>query len=407
MSIAGKGPRLWLRKARRRGNGSNAVRPATWIIRDGAHQTATGCLASDRAGAERALQAYLAAKHVDRSTEEQRPASKVLVGEVLLVYKHDVVPEHARPHETNKRLDHVFKFFDGKYLSQINGHLCRKYVKSRGSPAAARRELEDLRSAINYYHEEGHVREVIKVKLPKRAPGRDRWLMRTEAAKLIRHCWRYREIQLDEQTSRFSRRHVAKFCIVGLYTGRRAGAITQASFEKSNDCGYIDVEHGTFEPKPHLKQTKKEQPKIKLPGRLLAHLRRWKASGQKHVVEWNGEPIGRMAKAFRHAARAVGLHDVTPHTLRHTAATWGMQRGADPWALAGYLGMSLETLIRRYGHHHPDHQKEGWGVFDRPGGQVRERASGHRVATGKREQTGKRGTKNRRKVLQYQRLVAV
>jgi hypothetical protein len=35
-----------------------------------------------------------------------------------------------------------------------------------------------------------------------------------------------------------------------------------------------------------------------------------------------------------------------------------MQRGADPWQAAGYLGMSLETLLRVYGHHHPDHLQD-------------------------------------------------
>jgi hypothetical protein len=30
-----------------------------------------------------------------------------------------------------------------------------------------------------------------------------------------------------------------------------------------------------------------------------------------------------------------------------------MQRGADPWQAAGYLGMSLDVLLNTYGHHHP------------------------------------------------------
>src|ERR1700744_955796 len=45
---------------------------------------------------------------------------------------------------------------------------------------------------------------------------------------------------------------------------------------------------------------------------------------------------------------------VTPHTLRHTAATWLMQRGVPVWEAAGFLGMSAEVLLEIYGHHHPD-----------------------------------------------------
>jgi integrase len=41
--------------------------------------------------------------------------------------------------------------------------------------------------------------------------------------------------------------------------------------------------------------------------------------------------------------------------LRHKAATWLMQKGADPWQAAGYLGMSFEVLLNTYGHHHRDY----------------------------------------------------
>ena len=35
---------------------------------------------------------------------------------------------------------------------------------------------------------------------------------------------------------------------------------------------------------------------------------------------------------------------VTPHTLRHTAATWLMQRGGPVWEAAGFPGMPAEVL---------------------------------------------------------------
>ena len=60
--------------------------------------------------------------------------------------------------------------------------------------------------------------------------------------------------------------------------------------------------------------------------------------------------------AFKSAVRLAELEKgISPHTLRHTAATWLMQRGANPWQAAGYLGMSLEVLLNTYGHHHPDY----------------------------------------------------
>jgi integrase len=44
----------------------------------------------------------------------------------------------------------------------------------------------------------------------------------------------------------------------------------------------------------------------------------------------------------------------SPHILRHTAATLLMQSGIDLAQIGGYLGMTVETLERVYGHHHPD-----------------------------------------------------
>ena len=77
------------------------------------------------------------------------------------------------------------------------------------------------------------------------------------------------------------------------------------------------------------------------------------------MVEWNGKPIRSVRKGFAAAVRAAGLDStVTPHVLRHTAATWAMQNGADLWQAAGFLGMTVELLQGRYGHHHPDFQRD-------------------------------------------------
>jgi len=46
------------------------------------------------------------------------------------------------------------------------------------------------------------------------------------------------------------------------------------------------------------------------------------------------------------------------HALRHAAATWQMHPGTDPCKAAGFLAMSLETLLETYGDHHPDFQED-------------------------------------------------
>jgi integrase len=64
--------------------------------------------------------------------------------------------------------------------------------------------------------------------------------------------------------------------------------------------------------------------------------------------------------------RRAGLKDVTPHTLRHTAATWKAQSRVPLWEAAGFLGMSRETLEKVYGHHDPDHLRAAAEAQPRP-----------------------------------------
>lgn len=147
---------------------------------------------------------------------------------------------------------------------------------------------------------------------------------------------------------------------MAFYTGSRKQDILNACFVQKPDRGYIDLERGVWRRKAETKRaTKKKQPTIPLPSPLLAHLRRWHRNGQQFPVEFNGRPVDRIDKAFRQLVKDSDLDsDVVPHTFRHTAITWGMQRGMDPWDASGYFGLILDTLIRVYGHHHPDHLRD-------------------------------------------------
>ena len=364
-----KGPRLWLRKERR-GKSGRIVQNATWVILDtinGRREESTGCGVDDRAGAERALAEYLARKHLTQVSKDERDPANIPIADVLALYARDIAGNHARPRETAQRITALLAFFGDKMLGQINGALCRNYVRTRTTDAAARRELEDLRAAINHHRREGLCSKIIEVVLPSQHPARDRWLTRSEAARLIWAAWRYREKQKGLETDRRPRQHIARFILVALYTGTRASAVCGAALEPIPGHGWIDLKRGVFYRRPAGKvETKKRQPPVPLPGRLLAHLRRWKRNGQRYASGVDQAPIKRISKAFAHAVEDAKLGpDVMPHTLRHTAATWLMHSATDVWAAAGYLGMTVEMLSARYGHHHPDHLSSARTAFER------------------------------------------
>jgi integrase len=377
MPRSSKGPRLWL-EPEERDRAGKLVRHATWVVRDGSRKVRTGCTRDDREGAERALADYITSKYqVPR--ERGRDPAQVLVLDVLNIYLADKAPAHARPDETKQRVLTLADFWSSHTLADVTGQRCRAYVASRaGQPwksarpettnrtprlvtqAAARRELEDLRAAINHHWKEGLCSQVVSVVLPEKSEAREVWLDRSEAARILWAAWRARQMMRDERTKREVGKHVARFLLVGLYTGTRHAAIVGAAFNPAIGRGYIDLDRGVFYRRAQgAKATKKRQTPVRLPLRLLAHLRRWHRLGiARHaVVEWNGKPVVSVRKAFSNAVKAAGIEKhVTPHTLRHTSATWMMQNGADLWEAAGFLGMTAEMLERTYGHHHPEFQ---------------------------------------------------
>jgi integrase len=259
-------------------------------------------------------------------------------------------------------LRRVLKFFGGKQLSEVNGALCRAYAKRASTDAMARRDLEDLRAAINHHRREGLCDRIVSIVLPPRRPPRERWLDRDEAAALLWTAWR-----------RPKCKHIAKFALVALYTGRRAAVVCGASFRREPGRSYIDTRRGMLYPPEGAKRTNKRNPPIPLPARLLVHLRAWKRTGQRYVVEWAGGPITR-TQTVKEIARAAGLGpDVTPHVLRHTAATWQMESGTDMFEAGKYLGMTVRTLETTYAHHQPEHLTGARDAYKR-----------HRLATAAR-----------------------
>lgn len=353
------GPRLWLQPARYDKAGKLKENEC-WIIRDGKLKRGTGCSKEDRAGAENELARYILTRS-QTARERDRDTAAIGLDTVLAIYAQDCAMRQARPKEVLGRIERLGEFFGKRKLSEVNGALCRAYVAHRKGRAVARRELEDLRAAIIHHRREGLHREIIDVVLPAKGKARERWLTRREAARLLWAAWRIRQrSSAGGDSKRRTGRHVARFILVGLYTGTRAGAICNASFVPDPTRGYVDLERGVFYRRaPVQRPTKKRQPPVPIPARLLAHMRRWRAMGQQSAVEWHGEPVGRVSKAFRSACGFAKLgDDVTPHVLRHTCCTWLMQRGVPIWTAAGYAGMSEETLRATYGHHHPDHLSE-------------------------------------------------
>lgn len=195
-----KGTRLWLEPARHDGKG-RLIRRAVYVIREGATKRSTGFGEGEIEAAQRVLAEYQIARYRAPRLRDRDPDS-IKIADVISVYAEDVVPKHARPKETAARFSQLLDYFGEETLLYINKRTCGAYVTHRGSQAAARRELEDLRAAVRYYWQNGYCTVQIPVVLPPRPPAKIRWLTRSEAARLLWAAWRLRQYQNGEITER-------------------------------------------------------------------------------------------------------------------------------------------------------------------------------------------------------------
>lgn len=375
---AAKGPRLWLEPARVRPDGSLA--PARWCIRDDGrykHRTRFGI--AERGGAEEALRQHIAKKH--QISAEQLDPGQRLTADILKLYAQDVAANHARPAESASRIARLilwwgqpaFAMRDMRertgaarrmtgHLTDIDSATCKAYVAHVGAKRSAAMDLSMLRAAMNHAVEERKLTSAMKVTLPEPAEPRERWLSRKEAAALLWAAWRHRRSgngRSGEPDEWGTRKHIARFILASLYTGTRKTAALLGAFDRVPGFGYIDLDEGLWYRQPSgKKRTKKRQPPVPIPAPLLSHMRRWRRNGQRFVVEFNGQPVQRVDKAFRQLVTELNLDDVVIHTLRHTAITWGLQNGMEPYDASGFFGVSLEVLMKVYGHHCPSHLRE-------------------------------------------------
>ena len=218
------------------------------------------------------------------------------------------------------------------------------------SASTARRELVVLCAALRWCWKHGLLDRPIPVTLPPQSAPRERHLTRTEAAQLL---WGALGWDADGKRHHFRiNRHLARFILIGLYTGTRHDAILRLQWMPNTLGGYVDLKAGVlYRRPPGAIERGKRRPALPIPPRLLPHLRRWR----KHT-----------ARAWRRARELAGLGpDVTPHVLRHTAATWLLQRGVSVYDVAGVLGCSEEVIRRTYGHHAKDHLRAAVAAFSR------------------------------------------
>lgn len=403
MSARTKGPRLYWRKGRPEKRTSDV-----WVIRDGSREISTGCGGDRFEEAQQALAAYIAEKWQPEAQPDDKPSdpARVYVAEVIALYALEKAPKAPDPSAVAARLAALLEWWgeDDKTLADVRRSTCNAYVAHRMTQPiktftrsktprlvtaqGARRELEDLSAAIGYWHGEHPLSRIPKLTYPKKPESKREALTRAQAARILMACRGYRWTGAGWEylggSAAANRRHLRRFALMGFYTGTRPGVLPKLQWEEGPLHPWADTEEGMVYRRGRDEQDHKtkRRPVVRIPLRLLAHMRRWKAYDERlaelqdagehqatkrrakplqrpnTVLHHGGRPLaGRIRKGWEGVVRDAGLEDeITPHWMRHTCVTWLMEAEVKTWEAANYTGMSPAMIEKNYGHLRPSYQ---------------------------------------------------
>lgn len=314
-----------------------------WFEDGHSRRASTGTADRDQA------EAVLAAFRLER---DRQPSGDVSLAVVLDWYLETRGKELARKDSAELAVKYLKAFFGSTLADDVNLSAQDRYAANRRKTVGnetIRRELSVLSAAMRraVAHEKIAKAPAI-LSIPKSEP-RERWLTRDEAAKLLRHL--RKENRAKGNQGRLA--HLILFTRLALYTGARSGAILDLTWDRV----HLDRTPPVISyPVPGRRRTNKRAAVVPIEAnvaRALRHARR--TSKGDHIVAWRGEKVGRIVRAFTRHAKAAGLgDDVTPHTLRHTYATWAALAGVPLFLIGRSLGQSMASTTERYAKHQPN-----------------------------------------------------
>lgn len=226
----------------------------------------------------------------------------------------------------------VLPVFGDMRPDEVTTTTCRAYTarrrKAGRKPGTVWTELNHLQIALNWAARQRLIPHAISIERPMKPPPRDRRLTRAEARRLQ-----------DAADSP----HVALAIALMLGTGARVGAILDLTWDR------VDFASGLVTyANPDDTGRRKGRATVPMTRDLRQRLEDARRGAQTdYVVEWAARPVKSIKRGFARAVARAELEDVTPHVLRHTAASWMAEAGHPMTEIAAVLGHSDSRTTER------------------------------------------------------------
>jgi integrase len=285
---------------------------------------------SDRGEAERRLK------------DLQRTEIGSTVAEIVNAYLEDKDKTAIRNQGMRDAWKNSSPHFGHLRPDQITRQVCRAYTKSRRAigrkDATIRKEIEVVRAGLNF----NKLGADAVFELPRQPPAKDRYLSRQEARRLVKAARGYP--------------HIRAFIALSLATAARSSALLELTWDRVDmERRLISLSLGDAEDRQ-----RKNRATVPMTKRAYRYLRVLEAAATtKHVIEWGGHRVYSIKKGFASARDRAKLAGITPHILRHTAASWMAERRVPMFEISRYLGHSDTRITeRRYAKIHPDYLRK-------------------------------------------------
>lgn len=197
-------------------------------------------------------------------------------------------------------------------------------------------ELNHLQIVLNWAHKRRRIPDRIHVEKPAKPPPRERRITRAERKLLL---------------AKARMPHIRLALLLLMSTAARVGAILELKWDR------VDLERGLIRLAIEGQEGRKGRATVPITKALMKRLvKAREAALTEYVVEWAGKPVTSIKTGFNAAARRAGLEGVTPHVLRHSAATWMAEDGVPMDEIAQYLGhRDVATTRRMYARYSPQY----------------------------------------------------
>lgn len=221
--------------------------------------------------------------------------------------------------------------------------------RRRGKELAQRTQFIDVNIAqcvLNYAYKKRLMGVKISLTKPQIPPPKDVWLDTDQVRQLL--------------GAMQGVPHLYTATLIMLSTAARVGATLDLTWDR------VDFERNTIDLRHDPKRPAKGRAFVPMNSGLREHLLSVRSvSRSDYVVEWRGKQVKSIKKGFKAQCVEVGLNQVTPHVLRHTAAVHLAAADVPMARISQFLGHSSTAVTERiYARFAPGHLRGEAQILD-------------------------------------------